>query len=276
MSPRHTQPPSQARTPRVLQPKAVSVRQAPEGAAARHAPPPFTPSGVVQLGAKKRKPKTRTYALISRGTGAKPIRIAKRIKATKDEEGRIANVRAAVGAGNKVGRKSTTKHKTTDTSGPINYFLRNAKLLSRIIRMEGGHCVADVFGGSLCKSNTVPLPHAFNTIAYKKEETALKKTLPTTTTTTMEVSVEYPKNPLEGFLSEKDQRKLRGLVSTAQYEKLEALFSDVPDFMAWEVNTTSGGHKWIEFRDIRKDIWPRGHKPKQMLTKDFIKAVKRL
>ena len=141
--------------------------------------------------------------------------------------------------------------------------------------MEGGHCIADVFGGSQCRSNTVPLPHAFNTIAYKKEETALKKTLPTTTNTAMEVSVEYPKNPLDGFLTSSEQGRLKGLVSSTQYKKLEALFSEVPDFMAWEVNT-SGGHKWIEFRDIRKDIWPRGHKPKQVLTQDFVDAVNNL
>lgn len=278
-------PPHTRTQPRVLQPKTAFAPQAPSAAGASHARPSSTPPvlqrhgslpaapGVVQL--NRTKPKTKSRAEISRGFLNKPIKNVKKITARRDIDGRISNVRSSVRAGNKKKRKSTTGHKTTDTSGPLNSFLRDAKLLSRIIRMEGGHCIADVYGGSQCVSNTVPLPHTFNTIAYKKEETALKKTLSTTTDTTMEVSVEYPKNSLDGFLTEPEQKKLKRLVSATQYQKLEVLFSDVPDFMAWEVNST-GGHKWIEFRDIRKDIWPRGHKPKNVLTQDFVDAVNNL
>jgi hypothetical protein len=230
-------------------------------------------AGVVQL--VRKVPKTKSYAQITRGTDTTQVQKVKKISSRKDTEGRVSNVRARVSAGGKVGRKSTTGHKTTDTSNPINEFLRKAKLLSRIVRMEGGHCVADVIGGSLCKSNTVPLPHAFNTIAYKKEETALKKTLPKKKCTMMEVSIDYPDDPLDGFLTPAEQKQLRKLVTTTQYEKLEEIFSYVPDFMAWEVNE-NGGQKWVEFRDIRRDMWPRGHRPAKVITNDFVKAVRKL
>jgi hypothetical protein len=276
-----------ARTqPRTIQPKtAASHEVPPRGAVIMPSRLPPAPSGgVVQLAkkvtGKRAKPKTRSRVTIVRGTDTSRITKAKKLRALLDTSGRIMNVRSNVRGGNKKGRQSTTKHKTTDTSNPINSFLKSALkgtgINSRIVRMEGGHCVADVYGGSLCLSNTVPLPHAFNTISYKKEETSLKKTLPTTKDTTMEVSVEYPKNPLKGFLSDTEQNKLKRLVTTAQYEKLEDLFSNVPTFMAWEVNTSGGGHSWIEFHDIRNDIWPRGHKPKNVLTKEFINAVKNL
>lgn len=223
----------------------------------------------------RKGPKTKSYAKITRGTNTTQVQKVKKITSRRDTEGRVSNVRAGVRADGKVGRKSTTGHKTTDTSSPINQFLKKAKLLSRIVRMEGGHCVADVIGGSLCKSNTVPLPHAFNTIAYKKEETALKKTLPKKKCTMMEVSVEYPDDPLSGFLTPSEQKQLKKLVTPRQYEKLEEIFSYVPDFMAWEVNE-NGGQKWVEFRDIRRDMWPRGHRPAKVLTTDFVKAVRKL
>lgn len=270
--------------PHTIQPKMTAGREAPPPHRAvimPSRPPSVTPGGVVQLAKRKNAtPKTKSKVSIVRGTENSRITKAKKLRALRDTSGRIVNVRSNVRGGNKRGRKSTTKHKTTDTSSPINSFLKNALkgtgVNSRIVRMEGGHCVADVYGGALCLSNTVPLPHAFNTIAYKKEETSLKKTLPTTKDTTMEVSVEYPKNPLKGFLSDTEQNKLKRLVSTTQYEKLEDLFSSVPTFMAWEVNTDGGGHSWIEFRDIRNDLWPRGTKPKNVLTQAFINAVNSL
>lgn len=284
---RQAPPHVHARTqPHTIQPKMSAGLEAPT-----HGPvivptrsPSATPGGVVQLTKrvtkKRAKPKTKSMASIKRGTETSSITKAKKLRALWDTSGRVVNVRSSIRSGNKKGRKSTTKHKTTDTSSPINNFLKSALkgtgINSKIVRMEGGHCVADVYGGSLCLSNTVPLPHAFNTIAYKKEETALKNTLSTTNDTTMEVSVSYPKNPLKGFLSDTEQGTLKSLVTAKQYKKLEALFSNVPTFMAWEVNTDGGGHSWIEFRDIRKDIWPRGHKPKNVLTNDFINAVNNL
>lgn len=276
-----------ARTqPHAIQPKMSAGREAPTHGSVimPTRPPSATPGGVVQLAKrvnkKRAKPKTKSKASIVRGTDTSRITKANKLRALRDTSGRVTNVRSNIRGGNKKGRKSTTNHKTTDTSNPINSFLKNALkgtgIDSRIVRMEGGHCVADVYGGSLCVSNTVPLPHAFNTIAYKKEETSLRKTLSTTNDTTMEVSVEYPKNPLKGFLTTTEQNKLKRLVSTTQYEKLEDLFSNVPTFMAWEVNTDGGGHSWIEFRDIRNDIWPRGHKPTNVLTQAFVDAVNNL
>lgn len=280
----HVNPFKQPQTPpRVLQCKPAEAprarvtpaRQTPRPAQAHTQPRVLQPktAGVVQL--NKKKAKTKSRASLLRGSLATPIKNANRISARRDTDGRISNVRGAVRSGNKKGRKSTTGHKTTDTSGPINKFLRDANLLSKIVRMEGGHCIADVYGGSQCISNTVPLPHAFNTIAYKKEETALKKTLPTASDTTMEVSVEYPDDPLDGFLTKAEQNQLKARVNATQYAKLEALFSDVPDFMAWEVNTVNG-HDWIEFRDIRKDIWPRATKPANVITQNFVNAVNNL
>jgi hypothetical protein len=282
-APPHFLAPDARTQPHTIQPKMSAGREAPPHGAVimPSRPPSAIPGGVVQLAKRKNaKPKTKSRVTIVKGTDNTRITKAKRLRAVRDTSGRIVNVRSNVRSGNKRGRKTTTKHKTTDTSNPINSFLKSALkgtgINSRIVRMEGGHCVADVYGGSLCLSNTVPLPHAFNTISYKKEETSLKKTLPTTKDTTMEVSVEYPKNPLKGFLSDTEQNKLKRLVSTTQYEKLEDLFSNVPTFMAWEVNTDGGGHSWIEFHDIRNDLWPRGTKPKNVLTQDFINAVNNL
>jgi hypothetical protein len=268
------------RPPAVAQPSMLTgqsrrVVRPPQTAAGRGNTSP-TPAGLQAVGVVQLA-KTKSKATITKGHLNKPIKDIKKIHATRDPEKRISNVRAPVRKGNKKGRKSTTKHKTTDTSKLLNNFLRSAGLHTAITRIEGGHCVADVFGGSLCLSNTIPLPHAFNTIAYKKEETSLKNDLSPTTSTTMEVSVEYPDNPLEGFLTTTEQNKLKKQVSDTQYEKLEGLFSKVPDFIAWEVNnTTTGGHDWWEFRDIRKDFWPRGTKPDGIISTTFVNAVNNL
>ena len=119
------------------------------------------------------------------------------------------------------------------------------------------------------------MPHAFNTVAYKKEEGQLQKQLPNVNTT-MEVSIEYPINSLEGFLDKNEQQNLKNQVGIVQYGKLENLFSNVPDFIAWEINNNLGGHDWVEFHDIRKDIWSGGKKPNNIINNNFINAVKNL
>jgi hypothetical protein len=150
--------------------------------------------------------------------------------------------------------------------------------LTRIVRFEGGHLIADRYGGPTSVTNTVPLPHTFNCIPYKKEENALHKTL-THQDTTMEVSIQYPDDELEGFLSPSEQRALERKTSKAQVDKLRDLFAEVPEWISWEVNDPNGGkqHDWIEFDDIRSDIFPRGMKPKGLVNDiDFINAVNNL
>ncbi len=224
-----------------------------------------------------KKTTTRTKATIKHGIEYKPIRPVKKFSSSKIGNGdyRVNNVRGLVRSGNKRGRKSTTKHKTTTTSSPLNNFLKKAKLYSTLTRFEGGHAIADVYGGPTSRTNTFPLPHAFNTIAYKKEEHQLKKTL-TNQDTTMEVSIQYPEDPLEGFLTPREQRSLEKKTSKTQVDKLRDLYSEVPEWIAWEVNDPNGGkrHTWVEFDDIRDDLFPRGTKPKNLLNDvDFINAV---
>ena len=68
----------------------------------------------------------------------------------------------------------------------LNQFLKNAKIFTKKTRFEGGHAIGDQYGGPLSITNLFPMPHAFNTVAYKKEEGQLQKQLPNVNTT-MEV-----------------------------------------------------------------------------------------
>jgi len=178
------------------------------------------------------KPKVKSKSTIEDGTELRLVKKVHKFSSSKIGGGdlRIKNVRGLISRGNKRGRKSTTKHKTTDTSFDLNAFLRDAGLLSRIVRFEGGHLIADRYGGPTSVTNTVPLPHAFNCIAYKKEENFLNSTL-TNQETTMEVSIQYPDDELKGFLTPKEQRTLERNTSKAQVDKLRVLFSGVPGFI---------------------------------------------
>lgn len=234
---------------------------------ARTVPPP---GGVVQLA------RTKSKARITTGTDSKAIPSVKKFCSKKTTDGRIVNVRGLVRQGNKKQRVSTTNYSTTHASAPLNKFLKKTGVYSCLTRLEGGHAIADVFGGPTARTNIFPLPHAFNTIAYKKAENLLNKSLSSKKDTVMEVSIEYPTDPFEGFLTPAEKKELAKHVTTAQFNKLADLLKAVPSWMAWEVNGEKGGHEWTEFDDIRKDFWPRGTRPKVVLTPAFIKAVKKL
>lgn len=240
------------------------------------------PGGVVQLANKKGTAKTKSRARVTTGRITKPIKTVKKFCSKKDQSGRIVNVRGLVRQGNKRKRVATTKGKTgkkyttTESSSPLNKFLKAAGILSVLNRFEGGHAIADVFGGPTARTNTFPLPHAFNTITYKKAEARLKKLLDAKKDSTMEVSIEYPEDPLEGFLTSAERNKLLQKVGQVQLEKLEDLFCTVPGWMAWEVNDGKGGHNWTDFDNIRKDLWPTGTRPDNIITKQFVKAVNNL
>ncbi|MFL6233593.1 MAG: DUF4157 domain-containing protein [Thermoanaerobaculia bacterium] len=246
------------------------------------APAPRVPAaagfGVLQMG--RGKPKIKSKATIGYGSENQRIKPITKFSSSKIGGGdtRVKNVRGPVRHGNKRGRKSTTRHKTTDTSFDLNAFLRDANLLTRIVRFEGGHLIADRYGGPTSVTNTVPLPHTFNCIAYKKEENQLNSTL-TNQDTTMEVSILYPDDELEGFLTPQEQKTLERNTSKTQVDRLRDLFCNIPEWIAWEVNNSNGGqqHDWTEFDDIRKDIFPRGMKPKNLANDtDFIDAVNNL
>jgi len=275
------------RAPHAAQPKMAAGHplvnrrppQIPTPAAAKTVPPPAAsnPGGAVQLVRR-----TRSKATVKTGTLTTPISAAKKFSSKKEPGGRVKNVRGLVRKGNTRKRVATTKgsksgkYTTTESSAPINSFLKKAGLYSHLTRLEGGHAIADVYGGPTARTNTFPLPHAFNTITYKKAESSLKKKLSAKRETAMEVSVEYPDDPLEGFLTPAEKRQLAKRVTPAQLRKLEAIFELVPGWMAWEVNNKQGGHNWTEFDNIRKDFWPTGTKPANIINKDFIKAVRKL
>jgi hypothetical protein len=95
----------------------------------------------------------------------------------------------------------------------------------------------------------------------------------------MEVSIEYPDDPLEGLLTPKEQRALEIKTSKIQVDKLRELYSEVPEWIAWEVNDPGGQqrHTWVEFENVRRDLFPRGTKPKNLINDpDFIRAVNNL
>jgi hypothetical protein len=97
--------------------------------------------------------------------------------------------------------------------------------------------------------------------------------------TTMEVSIEYPDDLLEGLLTSKEQTILENKTSKVQVDKLRDLYSEVPEWISWEENDSGGQqqHTWVEFDNVRRDLFPRGTKPKNLINNiDFIKAINSL
>jgi hypothetical protein len=195
-----------------------------------------------------------------------------------------AKVRAPI-ADARRGRVSTTRFKTTDAVKRLNGFLRNAGLYTTLRRFEGGHLIADRYGGPTSKTNVVPLPHSTNTINYKKMETAVAALLRAhpAIVFTMQVRAIFPDDPLLGVLDVAEQRTVAASVNAGQFAKLQALYRDIPDeiYLRYTDPANVAQSQQMEVTNIRRDVWPkvggRIDKPAGLATNAaFLAAINRL